>query len=344
MIFGAVTFSAAAHAAPAQSEYATLSLALATDLRCGLLNVMEHEALKRAVSDLERQGGVRASVQALDCASDAAAAAVSAGRPAALLGLAIAAVTAASIAPLTTPFTPREQELALALNTYLDRVLGADAPQYIDPAQNSARAAIEANAMAARDRLDTVLADAAFQAAAESAGYRATVFADDWIRLTDNGSQPILIGRLNRCSSADAAFQGGFECYLMLRNGAVSAFFRDAPRAAQPMPVPGVVRLYVRKPDAAVRTAQGEPVANTPAWRNNAIAYEGVRSGAPFLGATVFDFGPAASAALMNQTPNDEVEIAVASAPNVPGLAGGRPLNLFRLEGLLTDQRLRRAQ
>jgi hypothetical protein len=334
----------AAQAAPVPDEHGVLALALATDLRCGFLNVMEHEALKRAFQDMEPQGGTPAPLPMLntDCAGDAAAAAVSAGRPAALRGLATEAVVAALLGPAGQPLTMREQELAFALNSYLDRVLGADALQYAEPAQKAAEAALLISPSVARDRLRATLGDAAFQAAAEGAGYRATVFADNWIRLTDNGPMPILIGRLTNCRSADAAIPSGFECYLMLRNGQVSAFFRDAPNAAGPMPPPAVVRLYVRKPEAAVRTAQGTPVSSTLAWRSNAIGYEAYKSATPFLGLTVYDFGPAASAALLNQTPNDWAEIAVASTAISSDTATGAPPNLFSLEGLITELRLRR--
>jgi len=342
MIFAALAIPAAVHAAPAPGAYETLSLALASDLRCGFLNFMEHQALKRAVLDLGPQTGARPRTQAPDCADGAAAASVSAGRAAALLGLAVAAVTAATIGPGTSPLTPREQELALALNTYLDRVLAADAPQYIDPAQNAARAAIGSGAGEWRDRLSAVLSEVAFQAAAEGAGYRATAFAENWIRLTPENGAPVLVGRLDTCSSADPAIESGFECYLAVKDGAIVAFFRDAPGGAKPMTEPGVVRLYLRKPGAAVRNAQGEPIARGATWRNNSNAYEGRKSASPFLGGVLYEFDPVASAAFINQTPNDEAEIAVASNGNVRDTSPGSPANLFRLEGPMAELTLKR--
>jgi hypothetical protein len=357
----AAAMAAAADAAPAPeaSPYEAWSFALAADQHCGLLNVVEHQALQRAVADLERGPNARALAPGgdfaaharqmaaraapLDCASQAAADAVFAGRTKALLDLATAAVVAANVEPMKlAPLTPREHDLALVLNTYLDRVLGADAQRYIDPAQSAAAAATQTRPGDARDRLRAVLGDVEFQGAAEGSGYKATMFAPDWIRLTDNGSVATLVGRRDFCRSADASIQNGFECYLMVRNGQVSAFFRDGPAAAKPMAAPAVVRLYLRKPDAAIRTAQGDPIARSAGWRSNTAAYEGIKGFTPFLGVAVYDFGPVASAALLNQTPNDFAEVAVAPNAAARDAANGSPPNLFALDALLAEQRARR--
>jgi hypothetical protein len=331
MFLGTTVMQPLANAASPAGDYETLAKGLAADHVCGFLNIIEHEALQYAVTSLERAGGTQPVPPLATCAGPASAEAVEAARPAALFVLAVAAVEAATIATSPNPLSDREKELALALNSYLDRVLGADAPQYIDPAQLAAEAAFQDNANNARANVLGVLADVSFQGVAEGAGYRATVFEPGWIRLTSPSSSTVFVGRRSNCRAANES-TGSTECYLAIKDGAVVAFFRDEAGNAPP-----VVRLFVRRPDGAIRNAQGGPVAHTAAWRANAVGFEGRKTTDMFLGAPLYVFPPAASAALLNETANDEAELAFGTNLDAITQASGAPANLFRLEPALTE-------
>jgi hypothetical protein len=333
-IIGALLAAAAlpsfAYAAAPAGDYETLARGIAADHACGFLNIIEHEALQYAVTSLERAGGTQPVEPVTEC-NTASAEAVQAARPAGLFVLAVAAVEAGAIETSPNPLNAREKNLAQALNSYLDRVLGADAPQYIDPAQLAAEAALQENPANARANVLGVLGDVSFQGAAEGAGYMATVFAQGWIRLTSPSSSDVIVGRRSDCRAANESTGTG-ECYLAIRSGAVVAFFRDDANNAPP-----VVRLFVRRPDGAIRNVQGGPVAHTPAWRGNAVGFEGRKTTDMFLGVPLYVFVPAASAALLNQTPNDEAELAFGANLEAIMQANGVPANLFRLEPALTE-------
>ena len=330
MFLGVMAFHPFAHAAAPAGDYETLARGIAADHACGFLNIIEHEALQYAVTSLERAGGTQPVEPVTDCGT-ASAEAVEAARPAALFVLAVAAVEAGVIETSPNPLSAREKNLAQALNSYLDRVLGADAPQYIDPAQLAAEAAMQENPANARANVLGVLGDVSFQGAAEGAGYRANVFAQGWIRLTSPSSTTVIVGRRADCRAANESTGTG-ECYLAIRGGAVVAFFRDDANNAPPS-----VRLFVRRPDGAIRNAQGGPVAHSPAWRGNAVGFEGRKTTDMFLGVPLYVFVPAASAALLNQTPNDEAELAFGANLDAIMQASGAPANLFRLEPALTE-------
>lgn len=330
-LLAAAALPSFAHAAAPAGDYETLARGIAADHACGLLNIIEHEALQYAVTSLERAGGTQPVEPVTECAGTASAEAVEAARPAALFVLAVAAVEAAAISTSANPLSAREKELALALNSYLDRVLGANAPQYIDPAQFASEAAMQENPANARANVQGVLGDVSFQGAAEGAGYRATVFAQGWIRLTSASSTTVIVGRRADCRAANESTGTG-ECYLAIKDGAVVAFFRDDANNAPP-----AVRLFVRRPDGAIRNAQGGPVAHSPAWRGNAVGFEGRKTTDMFLGVPLYVFVPAASAALLNQTPNDEAEISFSANLETIMQATGVPANLFRLEPALAE-------